>query len=124
MNNNLREQFESWAEDHLGQGYPLTIDEHTYENPVTRWAFVAYRAAHNSQQAIIDRLMLGYCPNEMQSTPALPAGQVTAEQMKTWGDSQRRVDKANWNSDCFGWNECYHCDNGWFPCNQYCIVMD
>jgi hypothetical protein len=50
----LREQFESWAEYHLGQGYPLTMDEHTYENPVTRWAFVAYKAAHNAQQELLD----------------------------------------------------------------------
>lgn len=24
---------------------------------------------------------------------------------------------------CRTWNSCFHCDNGWYPCNQYCIVM-
>lgn len=36
--------FEDWAKDHLGQGYSLEIEEHTYANPVTRWAFVAFKA--------------------------------------------------------------------------------
>lgn len=27
-----------------------------------------------------------------------------------------------YSEDCAGWNGCYHCDNGWFPCNQNCIV--
>ena len=51
-NKNLRGAFESWAKDHLGQGYPLTMEDHTYVCPVTRWAFVAFRA----QQKIIDAL--------------------------------------------------------------------
>lgn len=38
------EAFEAWAKDHLGQGYSLEIEEHTYANPVTRWAFVAFKA--------------------------------------------------------------------------------
>lgn len=37
--------FEAWAADHLGQGYPLTKDEGTYECAVTRWAFKAWKAA-------------------------------------------------------------------------------
>lgn len=39
-----RAAFEAWAKDHLGQGYSLEIEEHTYANPVTRWAFVAFKA--------------------------------------------------------------------------------
>ncbi|WP_155257348.1 MULTISPECIES: hypothetical protein [Burkholderia] len=27
-----------------------------------------------------------------------------------------------YSEECAGWNGCYHCDNGWFPCNQNCIV--
>lgn len=23
---------------------------------------------------------------------------------------------------CSGWNDCFHCDNGWFPCNLNCAV--
>ena len=58
--NKLREQFESWAKDHLGQGYPLTVEDHTYVSPVTRWAFKAYKAAHEAAEAeteaTVDRL--------------------------------------------------------------------
>jgi len=39
------EAFEEWARNHLGQGYPLTMDEHVYEHPVTRWAFKAWKAS-------------------------------------------------------------------------------
>lgn len=39
-----RESFEAWAKEHLGQGYSLETEEHTYVNPVTRWAFVAFKA--------------------------------------------------------------------------------
>lgn len=37
-------EFEDWAKEHLGQGYSLETEEHTYVNPVTRWAFVAFKA--------------------------------------------------------------------------------
>lgn len=39
-----RSRFEAWAKDNLGQGYPLTCDEGVYENAVTRWAFIAWKA--------------------------------------------------------------------------------
>lgn len=40
------------------------------------------------------------------------------------GEAQvSEIEKKDWNESCAGWNSCYHCDNGWFPCNQYCIVM-
>ena len=39
-----REAFEAWARSHLGQGYPLDRDEGAYINPVTRWAFTAWKA--------------------------------------------------------------------------------
>ena len=39
-----RAAFEAWAADSLGQGYPLTMDESGYDNAVTRWAFVAWKA--------------------------------------------------------------------------------
>jgi len=47
-----RADFEAWALDHLGQGYPLTMDEHTYEHPVTRWAFRAWQAARAAPPAL------------------------------------------------------------------------
>lgn len=40
--------FEQWAIENLGQGYPLTMDEHEYENVVTRWAFKAFKAGRQS----------------------------------------------------------------------------
>lgn len=40
--------FETWAKEHLGQGYSLEREDHTYINPVTRWAFVAYKAGRKS----------------------------------------------------------------------------
>lgn len=43
-----RGEFEAWATDHLGQGYPLTMDEGTYEHPVTRWALKAWLAGRRS----------------------------------------------------------------------------
>lgn len=43
-----RALFESWAVNHLGQGYPLTMDEDIYEHPVTRWAFKAWKAGRAS----------------------------------------------------------------------------
>lgn len=38
------DKFETWADSHLGQGYPLTREEGTYVNKVTRWAFNSWRA--------------------------------------------------------------------------------
>lgn len=54
---NLTQLFEAWAENHLGQGYPLTKDEGTYEHAVTRWAFVAYKAGR--KEAAIERVHKG-----------------------------------------------------------------
>jgi hypothetical protein len=42
------QDFEDWAKDHLGQGYSLEREDHTYIDPVTRWAAVAYRAGHSA----------------------------------------------------------------------------
>jgi hypothetical protein len=39
-----RISFEQWATENLGQGYPLTMDEHDYQDRVTRWAFKAWKA--------------------------------------------------------------------------------
>jgi hypothetical protein len=44
--------FGVWAKEHLGQGYSLEMEDHTYVCRVTRWAFVSFRA----QQKIIDEL--------------------------------------------------------------------
>lgn len=41
--NECRAAFLKWAEDHLGQGYSLELDENTFIDPVTRWAEVAFR---------------------------------------------------------------------------------
>ena len=40
--------FEKWATENLGRGYPLTRDGHIYENLVTRWAFIAFRAGRRA----------------------------------------------------------------------------
>lgn len=77
----IKEDFENCAKHHLGQGYPLTVEDHTYMHPVTRWAFHAYRAAAAAQQAIIDRLMLEHCPSEM-----------SAEQLVNWESAQKRAE--------------------------------
>ncbi|WP_407304015.1 hypothetical protein [Acinetobacter sp.] len=42
-----RAEFETWAKENLGQGYPLTMDEGVYENVVTRWAFIAWKAGRS-----------------------------------------------------------------------------
>lgn len=67
MNNNgiLHKAFRAWAEEHLGQGYSLTMDEGSYEHPVTRWAFVVWCARQKEIDALlstIDELqgLLGY----------------------------------------------------------------
>lgn len=39
-----RDGFEAWAKDHLGQGYSLEREDHTYSDKVTRWAFRAWKA--------------------------------------------------------------------------------
>lgn len=31
--------------------------------------------------------------------------------------------REEYDEDCFGWNNCSYCDNGWFPCNQNCMVF-
>lgn len=67
MNSNkLRADFESWAKS-------AGISTAGY----IPWQ--AYQAAHNAQQAIIDRLMLEWCPDEMSK-----------EQMAAWESAQRR----------------------------------
>lgn len=38
--------------------------------------------------------------------------------LKSCGGTREEYD-----SDCFGWNNCSYCDNGWFPCNQNCVVF-
>lgn len=43
--------FEEWAKEHLGQGYSLETEEHTYVNPVTRWAFAAFKAGRAAPAA-------------------------------------------------------------------------
>lgn len=37
--------FHTWAKDHLGQGYSREREDGTYIDPVTRWAYVAWKAA-------------------------------------------------------------------------------
>jgi len=39
------ESFKEWAEVHLGQGYSMESKECIYTDPVTRWAFNAWRGA-------------------------------------------------------------------------------
>lgn len=51
-----------------------------YEFPETSYAWDAWCAAYDMQQAEIDRLMLEYCPEEMIS-----------QQIKDWENSQKRV---------------------------------
>lgn len=62
MNNNeeaktMTEQFETWAVNHLGQGYSLEKEDHTYSDKVTRWAFVAYKAGR--KEAATQRILQG-----------------------------------------------------------------
>ena len=36
--------FKFWAGEHLGQGYSLDLEDGSFADPVTRWAFIAYKA--------------------------------------------------------------------------------
>lgn len=40
--------FIEWAKEHLGQGYSLELEDGTFVDPVTRWAFVAYKAGRKA----------------------------------------------------------------------------
>lgn len=53
------------------------VELDTYTDNHIRHEYNAFKAAFNSQQAIIDRLMLEYCPKEM-----------TQLQMSEWENSQ------------------------------------
>lgn len=53
------------------------IEHDLYLNQQLNIQYAMFRAAFNSQQAIIDRLMLEYCPKEM-----------TQLQMSEWENSQ------------------------------------
>lgn len=43
--------FQAWAADNLGQGYSLAMEDHTFIDPVTRWAFAGYRAGLKAAQS-------------------------------------------------------------------------
>lgn len=82
-------EFEDWAKEHLGQGYSLETEEHTYVNPVTRWAFVAFKAG----------LKIVTAPESANGAPELPAPATlivesdighrayTAGQMRAYGQA-------------------------------------
>ena len=75
--NDIKGSFESWAKS---KNLQLTfgVDCKNYYYPQTKAAWGAYNAAHDAQQATIDRLMLEYCPGEM-----------TQEQMDEWASHQK-----------------------------------
>lgn len=95
-----RAAFEAWARDHLGQGYPLTMDEDIYEHPVTRWAFKAWRAALASRPAEVDDEAVSILRTILtgdvgrQTLGKLARGQSTeTEDGKAWLAAQRLVEQ-------------------------------
>ncbi len=80
--NKVRVDFESWAEDNnICTNMQERGGIRFYECGETDIAWEAYQAAHNAQQAEIDRLMLEHCPNEMSK-----------EQVDEWAKHQKRYD--------------------------------
>lgn len=48
-------EFMQWAIDNLGQGYSLEREDGTFVDPVTRWAFAAWRASGKSAIAALSK---------------------------------------------------------------------
>lgn len=85
----MRESFESWA---LTIWLPEVItvgEDGQYVIEVMEEQWLAFQAAYNMQQAVIDLLMLEWCPNEMTE------GQVAewAKHQQRW-DGEAKIQKA------------------------------
>jgi len=69
--NKVQQDFEKWA---LSNWRPISFElrrGEDYSNGELQEQWEAYQAAHNAQQAEIDRLMLEFCPGEMTKTYAI-----------------------------------------------------
>ncbi len=55
------EKFKIWADEHLGQGYSLDMEDGSFVDRVTRWAFVAYKAGLKDGNAtVIGKIVSAY----------------------------------------------------------------
>lgn len=68
-----RATFEQWAKDHLGQGYSLTREDGNYLDPVTRWAFVAWKAGKKAKTKAIAATMANACAAQRMDSEAIAA---------------------------------------------------
>lgn len=79
--NKAQQDFTKWAEqDWWGWAIKAALEGDTERYPDIIQAWEAYQAAHNAQQAIIDKLMLEFCPGEM-----------TQEQVDEWAKHQKQA---------------------------------
>jgi hypothetical protein len=66
--------FKEWAADHLGQGYSLEMEDGSFTDKVTRWAFIAYKAGLAARSAEV---------STKSPVPLAQIGIILEEVMKT-----------------------------------------
>lgn len=87
--NKVQQDFEKWLIESESSVSRLKFRyaPDVYDTLETHRMWNAYQAAHNAQQATIDRLMLEFCPGEM-----------TNEQIDDWAKHQKKY-IADWEKE-------------------------